>query len=167
MRRPTVSQTASAASSRPGNSSTGRMPTNPSAAVSPGVSAMPCTARRALARQRLRARVVAAAAGAADGDDGVGAFRRQHAAEIAAGLVEPRRAAAAFDIGGHRARGGDDDAAAAQRHHAHARLAHGHARQTRGGESGKIGGAQALAGMAQRNARIAVAARRQARRRRD
>ena len=41
MRRPMVSQPASAASIRPGSSSTGRAPTNPSAVVSPGVMPMP------------------------------------------------------------------------------------------------------------------------------
>ncbi len=61
----------------------------------------------ALARQRLHAGVVAAAAGAADRDDGVRAFRRQCGAEIAAGVVETRRAAAALDIARHQARGGE------------------------------------------------------------
>ena len=76
MRRPTVSQPASAASIRPGSSSTGRVPTNPSAVVSPGVMPMPWNCDLADAGERAHALVVAPAAGAADGDDHVGARRR-------------------------------------------------------------------------------------------
>ena len=44
--RPSTSQTASAASIRPGRMRTGRDPTRPNAAVSPGAIAMPCASTR-------------------------------------------------------------------------------------------------------------------------
>ena len=46
MRRPIVSQPASAASIRPGSSSTGRAPTKPNAVVSPGAMPMPWNSTR-------------------------------------------------------------------------------------------------------------------------
>ena len=83
MRRPTVSQPASAASIRPGSSSTGRAPTKPSAVVSPGAMPMPWNATLPMRASVRTLRVVASAAGAADGDDHVGAVVVQRGFERA------------------------------------------------------------------------------------
>ena len=105
--RPIVSQPAMAASIRPGNSSTGRLPLMPNAAVSPGEIAMPCAATWPLPGQRLHACVVAPAAGAADGDDGVGRAypqaRRRDRRRCAAWRNRARSGRAPADRRRHRA----------------------------------------------------------------
>ena len=68
--RPSMSQTASAASSRPGTDSTGRVPTNPNAAVSPGQPR--CRAHRHARAAQARARLPSRGrSGATDDDHGV------------------------------------------------------------------------------------------------
>ena len=114
----------------------------------------------AFARQRAHIGVVAATAGAADGDDGVGCAGTEHRAEVAFGIVEPHRAAAPFDIAGDQSRGGGDDGIAApartRRRGTRTLTADAGRRQHR-----QIDAAQTFAGAAQRQCRIAVAARRQ------
>ena len=161
MRRPTVSQTASAASSRPGSSSTGRAPAKPSAAVSPGASASPCTATRASRASTCTLVSLRPAPVPPMATMAVGVLGRQRDVEPAPRLVEAHGAAAPLDVGRHQARRRADDCAAAQRQDAHARLAHGDAGQAGGGEGGEIERTQPVAGAAQRQAGLAIAAGRQ------
>ena len=157
-RRPTTSQTLSAASSRPGRSSTGLAPTKPSAAVSPGRDCHAMNRKPSFARQDLHAVVVAAAARASNRDNRVNAFRRHRDVETAATVIESRNPATAFDIRHDQPGRRVDNAAATHRQHANARFAHrdpGDAGRRKGRE---VGDAQALAGTPQRNCRVAVAA---------
>ena len=145
----------------PGSSSTGRAPTNPNAAVSPGETAMPCASTAAEPRQCSHAVVVASAAGAADGDNQrrllvsrapLRAIRRLAEAALPPavdnGANEHRRRAAS--ISGVLRRAAADDA--------NARRADRHLLNAGRGHDGDIDGAQSLAGAAQRRARRRIAA---------
>ena len=161
MRRPTVSQPASAASIRPGSSSTGRVPTKPSAVVSPGVMPMPWNCDPADAGQRAHARVVASAAGAADGDDGVGAVvvQRGFERDVAGDRRSPLSASMALAISVAAPR---MIVARAGAHDAHARLADQHALDAeRGAAAPRRSGAAARRRAAARSPAVGVGVRRQ------
>ena len=116
MRRPMVSQTASAASSRPGSSSTGCAPTKPKRRGLARRERDAVHRDAAGARQRVHAGVVAAAAGAADGDDGVGVSIGQGAISR---IMPPRRAAPrrhGVDVACDQPRRADDDRLGTHRH---------------------------------------------------
>ena len=89
---------ANAASRRPGNSSTGL---SRGKAEGGGLAGRECHAVHgdpARARQCLHAGVVAAAAGATDGNDGVGILHRERGRELAAAIGELRNRTTAHHI---------------------------------------------------------------------
>ncbi len=125
MRPPSVSQTASAASSRPGTTSTGRCAIVPNAAVSPGISPTPWNATPPEPRERADAAIARSAPAAADHDDGVHALEAERAFQ-ADRIGRRRDDDPALGADGAREQAHDrfDDAVAprARRGDAHARL---------------------------------------------
>jgi len=116
-RRPIRSQTASAASRRPGSKRTGRDPDAPEGRRLPGRQRDPVDLEPAGLRERHHACVVVPAAGAADGNDRIRRF-------IAQRMFEPRTACAAIVLAKHAPARGCDLAG----DQVHGRVDHGVAR---------------------------------------
>ena len=123
---------------------------------------MPWNATLPARVERAHAFVVAARAGAADRDHGVGAARRFSAASSAYRAVALRcDAALGLDRAGDQRGRGADDRAAAGAHHAQARLADRHALDAERQQRRDIDAAQPRAGHLQHGARRCIGAGRQ------
>ena len=132
MRRPTVSQPASAASIRPGSSSSRPRADKAQRGGLARRDADAVTGDLANAGEGADARVVASAAGAADGDDKIGAFIVERG--VQRGGVRNSAPALGIDGAGNERGDSANDVTRAGPHHAHARLAHQHALDAERGE---------------------------------